>query len=187
MATLFDTGIFSLIGLDSALLVGAQLDWYTGGTTTRTNTYTTSALSIANANPVISDANGRFPAIYLGAGNYKFVLRNSAGTVLVTRDNYPVAAAPPTVAAGLVNFLAGTAPLPVVNGGTGQTTAGDAAADLEVLPLDGSEPMTGNIVRATKGVHLYWETAAMANGNCFLTTAATSDPTSLAGQAWFKY
>lgn len=87
MAVLFDSGIFSVIGLSSELLVGANLYWYAAGTTTPLATYTTEALSVANPNPVPADAAGRFRAIWLQAADYKLELKSAAGVTLVTRDN----------------------------------------------------------------------------------------------------
>jgi len=43
----------------------AEANFYLTTTTTRTDTYTTSALSVANDNPVVADAAGKFPVIYL--------------------------------------------------------------------------------------------------------------------------
>lgn len=51
---------------------------YAAGTTTKINTYTTSALSTANANPVLLDSAGR-ASIFLTPGtSYKFVLTTQA-------------------------------------------------------------------------------------------------------------
>lgn len=58
---------------------GAKLNFYRTGTSTPQDTYTTSALNIANANPVVADSNGRFPPIYLGtAFDYKVILTDAA-------------------------------------------------------------------------------------------------------------
>ena len=69
-----------------AALGGALLYTYEVGTTTNKSTYTTSALSVAHANPVVADSAGRFAAIYLD-GSYKFVLKDSAGATIWTEDN----------------------------------------------------------------------------------------------------
>jgi len=60
---------------------------YTAGTTTAAATYTTSALSVANANPIVADSAGRYVA-YLAAGaNMKFVFKTAAGATIRTQDN----------------------------------------------------------------------------------------------------
>lgn len=66
--------------VNGAVLVGAKLWFYVTGTSTPKNTYTTSALSSANTNPVVADANGIFPDIYLATDtDYKVILTTSAG------------------------------------------------------------------------------------------------------------
>lgn len=78
---------------------GAKLFCYAAGTTTKQDTFTTSAMNVANANPVVADAStGLFPAIYLTPGlSYKFVLSPSTDTdpptnALFTQDNVTQAA-----------------------------------------------------------------------------------------------
>ena len=66
---------------------GALIYTYTAGTTTAAATYTTSALSVANANPIVADSAGRYVA-YLAAGaNMKFVYKTAAGATIRTQDN----------------------------------------------------------------------------------------------------
>src|SRR4051812_15560173 len=86
MALLFDSGIFSVIGLASELLIGAKLYWYTTGTSTPLATYSDQGLTVANANPVVANADGRFPAIWLQEASYKLVLKTALDVTLVTRD-----------------------------------------------------------------------------------------------------
>lgn len=70
---------------------GAKLYVYEAGTTTPLDTYSDSALSIVNANPVEADANGRFGAIFLAADDYKFVCKSSDdATTFFTVDDYAV-------------------------------------------------------------------------------------------------
>lgn len=66
---------------------GAQLETYAEGTSTPKATYSDSALSSANANPVVADAGGLLPAIYLGEGSYKFIAKDADGATLWTRDS----------------------------------------------------------------------------------------------------
>jgi hypothetical protein len=68
-------------------LGGGKLYAYAAGTTTPQDTYTTSALSTPNANPVILDAAGR-ATVYLDSTlSYKFELHTSADVPLWTQDN----------------------------------------------------------------------------------------------------
>ena len=53
-----------------------SLQFYDIGTTTPKNTFNTSALSVANTNPITLNASGRSPVeIWLG-GNYTVVLKD---------------------------------------------------------------------------------------------------------------
>ena len=57
---------------------GGQLFFYASGTSTKLNTYSNSALTIANTNPVILDSAGRLPnAVFLQNLQYKVVLAPS--------------------------------------------------------------------------------------------------------------
>lgn len=69
---------------DNNPLPGAKLYFYTTGTTTPEDVYTTSALSVAHSNPVEADSAGNFPAIYLDPlVSYRAVCKNSTGATTV--------------------------------------------------------------------------------------------------------
>jgi len=70
-------------------LSGGLLYTYSAGTTTPLTTYTTSAGSVANTNPIVLDSAGRPPnEIWLTGGySYKFVLKTSASVTIWTMDN----------------------------------------------------------------------------------------------------
>ena len=57
---------------------GALLYFYETGTTTPKDTYSDSAGTTPNANPVVANSLGQFPDIFIN-GTYKVVLKNSAG------------------------------------------------------------------------------------------------------------
>jgi len=88
MASLFDTGIFSIEGINGEVLPGAKLEWFAAGSSLPLATYSDANLTIPNPNPVVADASGRFPEIYLQLLPYKYVLSTSQGVVLVTRDYF---------------------------------------------------------------------------------------------------
>lgn len=183
---LFDEGIFSVITSGLAIGVGWKLNFYTGGTSTRITTYNARTAGSANANPVVAGSDGRFAAIWIEESQtIKWVLTDENDVVKVTRDDFLMTAAPATVAAGLTTFLAGSAALPVANGGTAATSAANAATNLAVLPTAGGT-MTGNITRSGKGIHPYFSASAMTGGRIFIQAAGT-DPTSLAGDIVFEY
>ena len=77
---------------------GCKANFYLTGTTTRTDTYTNSALSVAHDNPVEADAAGQFAPIYLDpAITYRCILTESDDTQIDDVD--PVSS--PTTAAGI--------------------------------------------------------------------------------------
>jgi hypothetical protein len=71
---------------DGNPLSGGKLYTYVAGTTTNLATYSDSALSSANANPVVLDAGGR-ATVYLQPKAYKFKLDNSSDVTVYTQDN----------------------------------------------------------------------------------------------------
>lgn len=184
---LFDVGIFSVIGEDSEIGIGWLLNFYQANTTTRIATYTEPSAGVANSNPVESDADGRFPSMWIDDDQIiKWILTDEDGAVLMSQDDYSIAAALPDIDSDLDSFLEGTDPLDIPFGGTGETSASNAIAALGGLPTVGGT-MTGNITRSTKGVHLYWNAAGQTSGRVFITAAADPDPTSLPGDVWLKY
>ena len=70
-------------------LNGGLLYTYAAGTSTPTATYTDSAGSVQNTNPIVLNSDGRTPSeIWLIDGTaYKFVLKTSAGATIATYDN----------------------------------------------------------------------------------------------------
>jgi hypothetical protein len=74
MATLFTPPYFDVgAGLQTA--DGALLNFFVVGSGTRKNTFTTAAATTAHANPVVADALGVFPAIFL-SGDYDWTLQD---------------------------------------------------------------------------------------------------------------
>lgn len=71
---------------DSSVEAGAQLFFYDTGTDTPKNTYSDEGLAIPNPNPVVADADGRFPNIFLMSGDYKVVLKTDTNITLWTAD-----------------------------------------------------------------------------------------------------
>lgn len=187
MAMLFDTGVFSVIGLDGAIGEGWKLGWFTAGTTTETDSFADATLATENANPVIAGASGRFPQMWLDAGAYKYVLYDADDVVKLTVDDYEVAADAPTIASALNNFLAATSPLPIANGGTASSTAPNAIAALGGLPVAGGT-MTGDITKSGKGKFPYFDASGITKPAIYITASGASDPRAgTAGEIWIKY
>lgn len=186
---LFDIGVFSVINEASAIGVGWLVNFYTAETTTRITTYTTPSGSVANSNPVVAEADGRFPQIWIDTGqSIKWVLTDDLGVVKTTVDDYALAPSPPSISALLYDFLSDPAanPLPVAYGGTGSTSAVNAAAALSVLPLGGGT-LTGQLIQSGAGAYLYNADSGQASGLVAITVDSDPDPTTLAGQWWLQY
>lgn len=77
------------------------------------------------------------------------------------------------------------ADLAIANGGTGASTASAAAAALGVLETTGGT-VTGDITRSGKGIHPFFNAAAMTGGEIFIQ-AVGADPTANPGDIVFEY
>jgi hypothetical protein len=74
-----------------AICSGCLLSTFVAGTTTPLATFSDSALSVQNANPLTLNAAGRNPngGIYVSAATYKWVLQTPTGGPIYTQDNVP--------------------------------------------------------------------------------------------------
>ena len=71
---------------------GAKAYFYQSGTTTPITTYTTAALTVPHANPVVADANGVFAPIFIDEStneSYKLRLNTSSDVLIYEVDNIP--------------------------------------------------------------------------------------------------
>lgn len=184
---LFDYRLFSVDDGSGGVEPGALLNFYTAATTSRIITYTTAAGSVQNTNPVVADANGTWPEIWIDTGqSIKWVRTDSLGAHPISVDNYAILSAAPSIDSALYDFLAGNAPLPIANGGTASETAVNALAALAALGLVGGT-LTGQVLQSGKGAFLYNGASGQAHGGVFVTVDSDPDPTTLAGQWWAKY
>lgn len=85
MGVLLNYPLFHADDDNGAPLTGGLLYTYIAGSSTAKATYTTRAMSTANANPVVLNSRGE--AIIYGAGLYKLILKTSAGVTIWTQDN----------------------------------------------------------------------------------------------------
>ena len=87
MAQRFIEPIARIFTNAGAVGVGYKYFFYQTGTTTPVTTYQNAGLTVANTNPVISDANGRFPEIwYSDLSQLKLVVKDSLNNTLETVD-----------------------------------------------------------------------------------------------------
>lgn len=72
---------------DNNPLSGALWYFYATGTTTPRSVYTTAALDVAHANPVVADSAGKFAPIYFDASlSYRGVLKDAGGATIFDVD-----------------------------------------------------------------------------------------------------
>lgn len=87
-ASLIPWVALQFLDADAVPLAGGKLYSYEAGTSTPLATYSDSDLSVANANPIILEADGRTPdPVFLLTQGYKFVLTDADDVELWTIDN----------------------------------------------------------------------------------------------------
>ncbi|MGO8955336.1 MAG: beta strand repeat-containing protein [Rhodomicrobium sp.] len=88
---------YQFFDANGAPLALGNLNYYVAGTTTPQDTYSDSAGTVTNTNPIVLDGSGRLDVdVYLGAAsNYKEVLTTASSTVAPwPDDNIPLATQP---------------------------------------------------------------------------------------------
>lgn len=140
--------VFTLSG---RLGAGYRLSFFESGTSTPLDTFSDEARTVANSNPVVADAEGRFPSIWLLDQPYKVVLADDDDVLIWTAD-------PVSTAVGEIGM-----PVPIAKGGTGATdvpgvftalglgdaatyTVGDGADELPTNSMIGGVPVGGIIL-----------------------------------------
>ncbi len=94
MSDRFPDQFFQAADANGLPISGARLFFYRAGTSTKKDTYADSAKTIANANPVVADAAGRFGDIFMLTDELYKVVYAPAGTddpptsTIKTADNY---------------------------------------------------------------------------------------------------
>ncbi|MBS0219133.1 MAG: hypothetical protein JSR91_00175 [Proteobacteria bacterium] len=117
-------------------MVGAKLYFYTTGTTTPQATYADSGLLTPNSNPVVADADGRFPPIYLGPGDdYKAILKTSADVIVETIDPIFAPATPASLPA-IRSYLAGLTLSTAGSSASFSVAAGSASDDTNAVTMN---------------------------------------------------
>jgi hypothetical protein len=100
-------------------IVGAQAYIYNSGTTTPRAAYSDATLTTPIVQPFLTDADGRWPQVFVQSGVYRYRVIGPDGTIIHDEDQ--VDPGLPTSAGGL---------LPVASGGTGAANAGAARSNL---------------------------------------------------------
>lgn len=111
-------------------LAGGKIYYYEAGTDTLKDTYTSSAGTTPNSNPVVLDSAGR-ATIFFGSGSYKEVVKDSSDNLISTVDGISSTGGDSTTAVETYSELraltAGVSDLVVVSGGS---AAGDGAGGI---------------------------------------------------------
>ena len=133
---------------------------YQAGSSTPLATYSDSAGTIANTNPITLGTDGRpFSEIWLlSTYNYKFVLTDSLGSVIGTYDNVSGLSSYYGPSSGVVTSVTGTSPISVTSGSTPNVSFSG------VLPK-----ANGGTGTATPPVAFYYQTGAQT-----IATATTT-------------
>lgn len=77
------------LDIDGSPVAGAKLYFYENGTTTLATVYTSAALSVAHANPVVADAAGVFPSIFADdAEEFSVAITDANGKPISGLRNY---------------------------------------------------------------------------------------------------
>lgn len=124
---------------------GAKVRFYQTNTTTPVVVYTTSALNVVLGQPVLSDADGYLPQVFVASGVIKAVVTDAADATLFTVD--PCFSVTVSLSAASQVSFAPTAEIPVTNvqaaiervqDNLEADTAGFTAALATKQPLDGA-------------------------------------------------
>lgn len=90
MAGLYPLSRMQQFDGNGRLLAGARLFLFDGGTSTPRIGFRDSSLTSPHPNPILADAAGRLPLIYLDDGFYRHRLTTRAGTLVFDDDGLPV-------------------------------------------------------------------------------------------------
>jgi hypothetical protein len=146
-ATPINTPKFRAFTQSGAPLAGGKVYTYAAGTTTPKTSWTDYTATVANANPVILDANGE-ANIWLD-GNYKVKLEDSAGALQWTVDNISSLTSQTAYAGGTVT---GTADALIVASVTPTNFTLVTNASVIIIPVVDNTGAAATINVASSGV-----------------------------------
>lgn len=88
MTDRFPEMLFQALNSSGVPLSGAKLNFYITGTSTEKDTYSDSAKTTANANPVVADSAGRFGNVFMDLDvQYRVVFTDASDITITTLDN----------------------------------------------------------------------------------------------------
>ena len=86
--------VWSPVDVNGDVYPGAQLETFASGTTTPLVAFADAALTIPLTNPIIADAKGQFPEIFLDGSGYKLILKDADDVLIGEFDPVFGVAAP---------------------------------------------------------------------------------------------
>lgn len=160
---------WQFFGSDGLPLNAGKLYTYAAGGTTPQATYTTSAGSVQNANPIILNADGRLPdEVWLTSSAYRFDLKDSLDNLLGSYDNIN----------GIYNV---SVPFALNSQSAAYTTVLSDAGTTILHPTADNNPRTFTIDSNANVAYLVGTMITFANQINTITIAITSDTLVLAG------
>jgi hypothetical protein len=161
-------------------LAGGKLLFFEAGTSTLTPAYADFNLTTPLSNPVILDAGGRAPQLFLAATSYKQVLQDALGVTLWTADNIVTPTALRSTTA--TSSITGTNHNVPVPAGIISFLTFSNTTPLTVTGFSGGTPGQILIIRAGQNAPVFLEhlnSGSLANNQLF--NFVGSGPTALAG------
>jgi hypothetical protein len=141
---------------------GAKLFFYASGTSTFKSTFTDATGSTANTNPVIANANGVFPAIFLD-GIFNIALKDSNDVQIYTADPvYSGSFTSPVFAT--VAAMVASSPV-AIDGFNGNLSVGMFVSVVDYATGNNSGVLFGSIVAGGTGTADGGSYVDLANGN----------------------
>lgn len=155
-------------------LIGGCLYSFATGTTTPLATYSNKTLTSANPNPIVLDASGRAPAIFLSPTSYKFVLGQrflnacpaTPGTVIWSQD--------PVFDAGQSAMTALTAEIALLASSAGSAQIGFLQAGSGAVSETVQAKLRQTVSIADFGAVGDWTSGTNGTNNCTAITNAVA-------------
>jgi hypothetical protein len=183
MATLSPFPIMQFFDDNGDPLAGGKIYTYAAGTTTPKDTYVNASGTTANSNPIVLDSGGRVTntsyavGLWLGDGDYKFILTDADDTQIWMLDNIAGDTATESTATitSLKALAAGAVDVIFVKGYAADGDGGEGwfywdsdsvlTADSGIIVIPDSTPATGRWIRYIPGgkIRVEWY-GAKGNG-----------------------
>lgn len=156
MAERFDMPFETAFDVDGVTYPGALLNFYEVSTVIRKATFSDSALTTPNANPVEADSAGRFGDIFMSLGSYKVVLTDKDGNDSQTFEPLDYFGSSPVVQTPTGSFWANDSPAAVINRMNDRTLIGPDLEDYDGIQPPVSKTWLGQTAGVNNQPGLAW-------------------------------